>query len=181
MLTEETYRNLVAAHAGQDVVDEIPEHLVPLWCNDYYFSNPKAELLLVDLKDSGTEFNYLFDIGLGRVVVAFGVPIFATHKRDAGRMAGHPLSAGGEFHRGHLMAHSIGGGTDINLVPQLGKLNIGEFRRLERLVRDRARDNLKCLYFVRCIYLTGSQTPSLFEQCVISPSRVVNYARHRNL
>jgi hypothetical protein len=159
---------------------DIPRSLMPLWCDDYYSSNSGAQLVAVDLDDSGTWYTYLFDITLQRTIAAFGVPIFAKHRRDAARMAGHPNSAGSEFHRGHLMAHSIGGGTDINLVPQLGKLNIGEFRVLERKVRDLAQQNVRCLYFVRPIYGDKSQTPRMFEQCVIFPSRAISYALHKN-
>ena len=155
--------------------------LVPLWCDDYYFINPKAELVQVDIDTSGTSFTYLFDIDLQRNIVAFGMPIFSKHQRDASRMAGLPLSDGSKFHRGHLMAHSIGGGTDINLVPQLGKLNIGEFRVLERKARKLAEQNVRCLYFVRSVYTTGSQTPGMFEQCIIHPSRTIDYEIHNNL
>jgi hypothetical protein len=36
--------------------------------------------------------------------------------------------------RGHLVAHSIGGGTDINLIPQDARLNLsGGWRSLERI------------------------------------------------
>jgi hypothetical protein len=180
MLDRETYKKLIDSYRGSNIVEDIPASLVPLWCDDYYFTNPSAELVSVDLDDSGTAFTYIFDIHRKRTIVAFGVPIFSKHQRDASRMAGHPLSAGTQFHRGHLMAHSIGGGTDINLVPQLGKLNIGEFRRLERRVRDLAKDNVRCLYFVRPIYTNTTDIPASFEQCVILPSGALNYASHKN-
>lgn len=179
-LTRDTYRYLAASCSSGDLIKDIPTKLVPLWCDEYYFDNPRAELAEVDIDESGTSFTYLFDIDLQRNIVAFGVPIFSKHRRDANRMAGHPLSAGSKFHRGHLMAHSIGGGTDINLVPQLGKLNIGEFRVLERRVRDLAKQNLRCLYFVRAIYTNKPQTPAMFEQCIIFPSGMIDYALHRN-
>jgi len=180
MLTEAAYRKLIASYRGNQVVEDLPGKLVPLWCDDYCLKNPRADLVAIDLDESGTSFTYLFDINLQRTIVAYGVPIFSKHRRDAGRMAGHPLSAGPDFHRGHLMAHSIGGGTDINLVPQLGKLNIGQFRVLERKVRDLAMKNLPCLYFVRPIYTNKSQTPGMFEQCVILPSKMLTYRLHKN-
>ena len=180
-LAKETYQELVARYRGKDVVRDISMDLVPLWCDDYYFMNPKAELVQVDIDNSGTSFTYLFDIDLQRNIVAFGMPIFSKHQRDASRMAGHPLSEGSRFHRGHLMAHSIGGGTDINLVPQLGKLNIGAFRVLERKARKLAEQNLRCLYFVRSIYATASQMPRMFEQCIIHPSGTMDYETHSNV
>jgi hypothetical protein len=179
-LTKETYRELVALYRGIDIVRDISTDLVPLWCEDYYFMNPKAELVQVVVDTSATSLTYLFDINLQRNVVAYGLPIFSKHQRDASRMAGHPQSGGSRFHRGHLMAHSIGGGTDINLVPQLGKLNIGEFRALERKARNLAEQNVRCLYFVRAIYSTKSQTPRRFEQCIIHPSKTIDYEMHNN-
>lgn len=180
MLTEGTYRRLLASYRGNRLVVDFPENLVPLWCDDYSSSSPDAELVAVDLDDSGTSFTYLFDIHLQRTIVAYGVPIFAKRSRDVSRMAGHPNSSGPEYHRGHLMAHSLGGGMDINLVPQLGKLNIGEFRVLERKVRDLAKRNVSCLYFVRSIYTDHSQKPGMFEQCVILPTSSLIYALHKN-
>jgi hypothetical protein len=185
MIADIIYRNLITSYRGRDIVTDLPESLVPLWCDDYYADNPKAEVVQVDLDESASSFSYLFDIELQRVLVAFGVPAFSKHLRDASRMAGHPLANAGKFHRGHLMAHSIGGGTDINLVPQLGKLNIGAFRVLERMVRDLARQNLRSLYFVRPIYGKSLakdkvQMPRQFEQCVILPDKTFRYILHQN-
>jgi hypothetical protein len=180
MITESSYQRILAGYRGSSVVDGIGERLVELWCGDYYATNPKAELVTVDLSDAGTTFTYVFDIHLGRAIAAFGVPAFARHARDASRMAGHPLSAGTAFHRGHLMAHSIGGGADINLVPQLGKLNVGEFRKLERQVRELARQGQRCFYFVRTTYKGSSQTPAGFEQGVILPNGTLIYREHKN-
>jgi hypothetical protein len=180
MVTEGTYRNLIASYRGNQIVADISRSLVPLWCDDYFSGNRGAELVSVDLDNSGTVLTYIFDITLQRTIVAYGVPIFAKHARDSGRMAGHPNSAGPDFHRGHLIAHSIGGGTDINLVPQLGKLNIREFRIIERRVRDMAKQNLSCLYFARPIFSNTSQTPAMFEQGAILSGRSLIYSLHKN-
>jgi len=180
MLTESAYRQLISSYRGNSLLADIPASLVDLWCNDYYSSNPSAELFQVNLKSSNTVFTYLFDIPLQRTIVAYGVPVFSKVPRDPGRMAGHPNSGGPSFHRGHLIAHSIGGGTDINLVPQLGKLNIGQFRILEKYVRSLAEQNRASLYFVRPIYTDKSQTPAMFEQCVLVPPKSLTYALHKN-
>jgi hypothetical protein len=180
MLTRDSYQNLVASYRGSNVIEGLSSELVPLWCDDYYSQNAKAKLVQVDLDYAGTSFSYLFDIHLERTIGAFGVPVYASHARDASRMAGYPLPGGPKFHRGHLMAHSIGGGMDINLVPQLGKLNIGAFRVLERKVRDLARAHHSCLYFVRPIYTNKSQTPRLLEQGVVLPSKMLIYRLHKN-
>ena len=180
MLTREDYQGFVKSCSGSDIVSELPDKLVPVWCDEYYPSNPSAEVVQVNLDDSGSTFSYLFDIQAERAIAAFGVPTYAKHRRDASRMAGHPLSAGSKFHRGHLIAHSIGGGTDINLAPQLGSVNIGQFRILEKRVRKLAKDNVRCLYCVHLIYLSSSQTPSYFEQVVVHATKEVDYALHQN-
>ena len=180
MLTEGTYRNLIASYRGKNIVAELTGSLVALWCDDYAAANPTADLVSVDLRESGSTLTYLFDIHLQRTIVAYGVPVFATNPRDSGRMAGHPNSAGQDYHRGHLIAHSIGGGTDINLIPQLGKLNIGHFRILEKRVRELARQGSNCLYFVRPIYSNASQMPAQFEQGVILRPKSLLYAVHQN-
>ena len=180
-LSKLEYEAIIGSGTGSDRVRRVAEALEPIWCDEYCDCNPQAELLAVSLSDCGTTFTYIFDLKLGRVVVSYGVPVYSTHIRDAGRMAGHPLEKGKGLHRGHLMAHSMGGGMDINLVPQRGKLNVGAFRKLERLARELALQNQRSLYFVRCLYFNDSQTPWKFEQCIIAPPRIVDYALHSNM
>lgn len=181
-IDEGTYLQVVAAYTGNDIVGELPDSLVQLWRDDYAAASPLAELLQVDVAEpGGPPFSYLFDLALQRNVVAWGVPAYVTHKRDATRLAGHPLGGDNRYHRGHLMSHATGGGTDINLVPQFGSLNIGAFRRLERLVRSLAQQHQTCLYFVRTVYGDASQMPRQIEQCVIQPSKAVSYAIHDNV
>jgi hypothetical protein len=181
-INEATYLQLVSAYKGNDIVADLLDSLVPLWCNDYAASSPASELVEVnDGTPSGRSFSYLFDLSLERNVVAWGIPGYVTHKRDAARMARHPVGGDHRYHRGHLMSHGTGGGTDINLVPQRGSLNIGAFRRLERQVRDLAQQHQTCLYFVRTLYTDGSQMPHQIEQCVVQPSKAVSYAMHSNV
>jgi hypothetical protein len=79
------------------------------------------------------EFSYLFDVGAERLIAAWGISRGKNPEvRPKDRMKGHPLSAGPLYHRGHAIPHTLGGPTDINLVPQLGKINIGPFRALEK-------------------------------------------------
>jgi hypothetical protein len=181
-LNEQTYLALISAYKGSDIVRELPTKLVPLWCDDYGETTPSAEIVEVTVSDpTGPPFTYLFDLSLQRNIAAWGVPAYATHRRDAARMAGHPLGAGSRYHRGHLMSHGTGGGTDINLVPQLGSVNVGAFRRLERLVRQLAQQRQTCLYFVRTIYRDQSQVPRQIEQGVVQPSKSLSYAMHGNV
>jgi hypothetical protein len=49
---------------------------------------------------------------------------------------------------------------DINLVPQLGAINVGAFRVLEK----DAVANIGSLYFTHWIYADQTQKPNLVEQ-----------------
>lgn len=65
------------------------------------------------------DLTYLFDLTLARVVGVYGRSSPTNAPRPAARMRGFPLPpepAG--VVRGHLVAHSLGGGADINLIPQ---------------------------------------------------------------
>ena len=86
---EGTYLQLFASYQGNDIVGELPRCLVPLGCDDYAAQNPLAQLVEVDTGEpGGTSFSCLFDLVPQRNVVAWGVPTYVTHKRDATRMAG---------------------------------------------------------------------------------------------
>src|SRR5437763_613022 len=69
-------------------------------------------------------FEYLFDScselpveRADRLVVAFGRSVRARRKRPSSRIAGFPGSDD-RGDRGHFIAHSMGGGADINLFHQ---------------------------------------------------------------
>jgi hypothetical protein len=121
-----------------------------------------------------SSFNYLFDLTDERLVLASGISQGAhTNVRDRNRMRGHPVRHGGEYHRGHSIAHQLGGGLDINLVDQRGNVNIGPFRRLEK----EAVASPGAFYFCNWIYGPGrNQTPQGVRQGVI---RVRNQAELR--
>lgn len=107
----------------------VTPYLVDVWLTDYGYDSTND---IVSVQASG--FWYLFDIAHSRLISAWGISAGRhSGKRDASRMAGHPLSAGSLYHRGHAIPHTLGGGTDINLVPQLARINIGRFRPLEKL------------------------------------------------
>ena len=91
-------------------------------------------------------------------------------------MAGHPLSAGGLYHRGHAIPHTLGGPTDINLVPQLGAINIGPFRALER----QAVATPGALYFTYWQYSGQSQTPIAVDQGLVVPGQMPVIRTHGN-
>jgi hypothetical protein len=121
------------------------------WTDSYLSDWPDAEIVEVPEKT----FSYLFDIKHGHAIAAYGLMRGKNpDARDAARMANYPKAQGKEYHRGHLIPHSGHGGTDINLFIQLGSVNIGPFRELER----KAVAHPGSFYFVRLIYQRGSQS-----------------------
>lgn len=159
------------------VVSQLAPVLVQAWLNDYGRVTPEYDV--VETKDAG--FSYLFDIEAQRLIAAWGL----SKGKDASpraiiatRMKGHPLTnivGGKRYHRGHAVPHTMGGRTDINLVPQLGAINSGPFQELERL----AVSTPGSLYFSYWSYPDPRvQRPSGVEQgCLIAGStpRIVKF------
>jgi hypothetical protein len=187
VLSKSTYEEVLAVSGSGASVHALAEQFLPIWCYDYSFTNPRAQLLLTELPDHGTSFSYLFDLEKSRIVVAFGIPVYRPEKRDAARIAGSFRMKDGKtsslpngYDRGHVMAHYLGGNNDINLVPQLSKINRGEFRKIEETAHEEAMRNFQCLYFVRCMYRGESQTPAFIEQCLVSPPNLMGYKLYSN-
>ena len=137
---------------------------------------------IVETVDQG--FSYLFDLGHQRLIAAWGLSA-GRHAgaRDKSRMQGHPLSAGKLYHRGHAIPHTLGGGTDINLVPQLGRINVGPFRALEK----KAVATPGALYFTFWLYpkiAHGArwqvQTPTGVDQGFVAAGHAPEIVRHGN-
>ena len=156
-------------NAPQCFRDKVGPLLVALWAHDYARGVPDCELL--ETSDAG--FSYLFDVAAERLVAAWGLSRGKNHESRAviaTRMKGHPLGNSGRYHRGHAIAHTLGGRTDINLVPQLGKINSGPFRALER----KAVSHPGALYFTYWRYGRGvSQVPVAVEQGLLCPGETV--------
>ena len=165
----------VAADAPDDgFAAEIIPFLVDGWLREYLQRAPSRDVIETEVNG----FAYLFDVKYGRLIAAWGVSR-GRHAgaRDRSRMAGHPLSAGRDYHRGHAIPHTLGGPTDINLVPQLGSVNVGAFRPLER----EAVATPGTLYFTHWIYARGpSQQPERVEQGLLHPGGPVRIERHGN-
>jgi hypothetical protein len=149
-----------SANAG--LATKVVPYLVEVWLDDYARTSRKADI--VETTVSG--FSYLFDLNPDRLrlIAAWGISK-GRHggPRDKDRMRGHPLSARELYHRGHAIPHTLGGPCDINLVPQLGKINIGPFRELER----NAVATPGSLYFTYWTYARNDpsgQTPDGVEQ-----------------
>jgi len=187
-LNKLVYEQALRAYRGSDILADLPGRLLDLWYEDYIHTYPKSELVLVHLEADGSSFTYLFDVTRQRAIGSVGLPSFVSHKRDASRMAGHPLANSKLYDRGHLLAHSLGGGADINLVPQLSKVNRVNFQKIERIARKLATGNVRCVYFVRPIYPIesapaheASQLPSRIEQGLIGKNGNLTYQLHANV
>ena len=151
-------------------------YLTKLWLDDY---DARASSDITTVEAGG--FYYLFDFAFGRLIAAWGVSV-GRHAadRDAGRMAGHPKAGGDLYHRGHAIPHRLGGGTDINLVPQLGSINIGRFRPLEK----RAVNMPGALYFTYWTYATPTgktaQMPNGVDQGLLIAGQAPQITTHGN-
>jgi hypothetical protein len=148
------------ADAEAMIEGEILPALIELWLGAYRMSTPDAEI--VEVRIDG--FSHLFDLTEERLVTAYGFPgAVLRSARDASRMRGFPKPPQ-ERIKGHAIAHQLGGGLDINLVPQDRVINSGAFRALER----EAARHPGCLYFSNWNYgQSGDQTPSDVVQGLI--------------
>jgi hypothetical protein len=167
-------KGMTPASSSQVFEKRVIPYLVETWLSDYDRATARNQVVASTLDD----FTYLFDIAHSRLIAAWGISR-GRHAgaRDKSRMAGHPLGAGPGFHRGHAIAHTLGGHTDINLVPQRGSVNIGPFRALERL----AVATPGALYFTYWRYSrSAGQQPIGVDQGLLCPGRAADIRTHGN-
>ncbi len=159
--------------------DAVVPLLVDAWLREYDSRSPSRDVFEVAVGG----FCFLFDLKRQRLIAAWGVS-HGRHgaPRDKARMAGHPLGAGAGYHRGHAIPHTLGGPTDINLVPQLGAINIGPFRALEK----EAVATPGSLYFTYWVYPAGrskaaaTQQPIGVDQGLLLPGGPTQIRTHGN-
>lgn len=169
-----------SATAPEALAGRVVPMLVDLWLDDYAQRWKTDQIVTVTDGPIGAEL--LFDVALGRLIAAWALSRGKSDQvRDKGRMRGAPVGGNRLYHRGHAIPNSLGGGLDINLVPQLGSINIGAFRRLE----NKAVDHAGSLYFSHWLYnrggdSKGAQRPYQVEQGVLIPGRAPDIARHVN-
>jgi hypothetical protein len=121
-------------------------------------------------------FTYTFDTTLERLVSARGRSVPPTAPRDQARQRGHPRAPDGD-HKGHVIAHSIGGGMDINIVAQKASVNLGgRWRQIEKL----AAANPGTAVAVHLIYDDDSDRPAAFEYAVDDPEDGLRIERFDN-
>jgi hypothetical protein len=166
--------NYSKLNSGQGPTPHLISALINAWLDDYRHRGASNDIV----ETSAANFSYLFDIGRGRLIAAWGISHGKhTGARDKSRMAGHPLGAAAGYHRGHAIPHTLGGPTDINLVPQLGSVNVGPFRKLEK----EAVATPGALYFTYWLYPPGdSQKPTGVEQGLLVPGQSLRVSRHAN-
>lgn len=148
------------------------EILPPIWRDGYPATG--GEILTVTLggafgKDGAV--STMFDLQPkgsrteDRVVAVWGLSkAEPADTRDTGRMAGFLKGVWSAAYpgrdRGHFFAHTMGGGTDINLFPQIASVNRGgEWREMERY----AAAHPGTFSFIRPLYDGSGWTPAALE------------------
>ena len=177
------YRALAARRRAEDAT--LANDVVALWLAHYgdltEWEPQVVEIALGNL-------TYLFDLAPSsgraspgadeRVVGVWGRVAKPSTERDRARQAGFiPAPARWSqagYDRGHFVAHSLGGGMDVNFFPQASDLNRGSsergrrWRALERYAAS-AHD---ASIFMRPLYDGPSWTPALVEFCVVTDVEV---------
>jgi hypothetical protein len=155
-------------------IKELSAYLTDQWLGDYSGLHRGGDIVEVPQ----SQFKNLFDVKNEHLIAAWGQSQGrASHVRDKSRMAGHPLGGPTGYHRGHAIPHTLGGGTDINLVTQKGSVNIGPFRELER----KAVATPGALYFTYWTYPAGAkQMPNGVQQGFLKPGGALELRSHAN-
>lgn len=159
--------SVAAQSSAANWQDHLNKKIIPYcveeWLDHYALVESSGQVVEVNTQG----FFYLFDLGPDRLIAAWGICQGRSGAdRDKSRMQGHPLGAGALYHRGHAIPHRLGGGTDINLAAQLGSVNTGPFRTLEK----RAVATPGSLYFTYWMYGVNSksQIASRIQQGLIA-------------
>ena len=160
--------------ADSDDYRQVVDYLCDEWIDDYRRIATNSDIV----ETTAFAFSYLFDVQAQRLIAAWGLSRGRdAHERDKSRMAGHPLRGDASYHRGHAIAHRLGGGTDINLVTQNAAVNVGAFRLLE----NEAIANPGALYFTYWLYAVGnSQKPRASQQGLLTPDGALQLRDHLN-
>lgn len=145
------------------------DYLIEIWLDDYFLKLPNSVSTNIVKVTLNTGFSYLFDISQERLIAAWGISKGKSNEpRDKPRMKGYPMSEGKRYHRGHAIAHQLGGGTDINLLAQRGSINIGQFRVLE----NEAVKTPGAFYFTYWQYNKfDNQKPDWVQQGLLCPGK----------
>jgi hypothetical protein len=167
-------RDITATDPATAFDRQVIPYLISVWLEDYATSAATREIVVTSV----SSFSYLFDTAEQRLLAAWGVSRGRyAGERDKSRMLGHPMGHGSNYHRGHAIPHRLGGATDINLVAQLGAVNVGAFRILE----GQAVATPGTLYFTYWQYARhGGQKPKLVDQGLLIPGQAPIIRTHPN-
>jgi len=110
--------------------------------------------------DFGT-LTYGFDIAAERLVYVIGTT-GAPEVRDRSRQQGSPKPSEKDDEKGHVIATSLGGGMDINLIPQARRVNRGKGSQWASIERELGKRPGSAVA-IHLIYADDSQRPASFE------------------
>jgi hypothetical protein len=164
--------------SGQLDMAALTKSLEDAWLTEYE-EMCRHELNVLQFVDGG--FTFLFDQTSGngsacedRLVAAHGLSVVATAGRDRSRIQGFlggglDIPGKGRFDKGHVLAHAMGGGLDVNLFPQRAALNRGRssegkvYRRMEAY----AAGHPGTFVFSRLLYADATWVPSALEYGIL--------------
>ncbi len=169
------------------IVRYLSRCLPAMWADEYAaMTTSPSDLLTVTFKDKEHPNHFvstMFDYASGaagsnrtltgtedRVVAVWGLSRSEpANSRDKSRMAGYLRGIWSDAYpgddRGHFFAHTMGGGVDINLFPQLASRNRGgKWRELE--IEAAANPGTFC--FIRPLYNGSGWRPSGLEYGLFS-------------
>jgi len=164
--------------AGVLVIEELIQRVEDGWLSTYYDMSPHSPTVL-KFQDQG--FTFLYDQTSAnssdvedRLIAAYGWSTAIEHERGENRMKGFlgggiDIPGKGKFDKGHVLAHSMGGGLDVNLFPQRPELNRGrsEAGKVYRRMEKYAAGHDGTFVFSRLIYSDSSWVPSSLEYGVL--------------
>ncbi|HEX3434511.1 MAG TPA: hypothetical protein VHT25_10670 [Solirubrobacteraceae bacterium] len=179
------YVRLVAEHAPTSATWDafVREVIVDRWIAEYQ-QQCRWQTQVLEIQQG--ELTFLYDAGPtlietrhgegeDRVVATWGRSVSPAAQRDRARLSGflRDPRIWSEAHRdrGHFVAHSAGGGTDLNLFPQAASLNRGrtpQGRRWREMERYAARHPGTPL-FLRPIYDSARWTPAELDFGILKP------------
>lgn len=168
--------SLISNEDYLETVSFLKDKLSNLFVNEYYSLHSDSEI--VEFEVNG--YTYLFAIHSqresatinydSRIVAVYGFTTTSDEKRDCSRMKGFvgaftKIDSYKAYDKGHFVAHTINGGLDQNLYPQLKELNRGWskqgklFRTLERYCAE----NPDTFLFTRPLYSDETWIPSFLD------------------
>ncbi len=157
MIRSETTKQTAAFSGGQNAVPPQTAWEIASRWGAAYERQSGNEIVCVDL---GT-FTYGFDIAAERLVYVTGTT-GAPEVRDRSRQQGSPKSSARDDEKGHVIATSLGGGTDINLIPQARSVNRGKGSQWASIERELAKRPGSAVA-IHLVYSDDSQRPTSFE------------------